>query len=299
MTRKPPAFSDVLDTLDLEEIEDGVYEGLSPQGGWNRIFGGQLIGQSLVAAQRTIKDLAARPLHSFHSHFLRPGNAELPLRFEVENIRDGRSFSTRHVRATQQGKGVLMMTVSFQDREEGFEHQIEMPDLPSFEDVEITPDMFAKRTKDLPEEMRRHLSQPRPIEMRFITDREMHDPKPGDPEVDLWFRAAETVALGDDQADHNAVLTFASDMSFMDTALVPHGSSLMDPNVHGVSLDHSVWFHEPVDMREWLLFTRESPWASHGRGFVRGMIFNQAGKLVASVSQECLIRKLPSGGEGA
>lgn len=292
MAKKRPGFSDLVETLDLEQIEDNVFEGLSPKGGWNRIFGGQLIGQSLVAAQRSISDLGARPTHSFHSHFLRPGNADVPIRYEVETIRDGRSFSTRHVRATQNGKGILMMTASFQDHEEGFEHQIEMPDVPSVEDVAITPDVFAKRIKDLPKEMREHMSAPRPIEMRFITEREMHDPKPGDPEVDLWFRAADHVELSDAPGMQEAVLTFASDMSFMDTALVPHGSSLMDPKVHGVSLDHSVWFHEPVDMREWLLFTRESPWASRGRGFVRGMIFNQKGKLVASVSQECLIRKI-------
>lgn len=292
MAKSRPSHSDIVGTLDLETIDENVFEGLSPEGGWNRIFGGQLIAQSLVAAQRSVKDIAARPTHSFHSHFLRPGNADIPVRFEVENIRDGRSFSTRHVRATQNGKGVLMMTVSFQDREEGFEHQIAMPDVPSVDEVEIRPDPFAERMKELPEEVRERMSQPRPIEMRFITEREMHDPKPADPEVDLWFRAADHVDLPDDPAVHEAVLTFASDMMFMDTALVPHGSSLIDPDVHGVSLDHSVWFHEQIDMRQWHLFQRKSPWAAHGRGFVRGMIFDQGGKLVASVIQECLIRKI-------
>ena len=292
MAKARPDHSDVLATLDLEKLEDNVFEGLSPKSDWKRIFGGQVIAQGIVAAQRTVEDLKARPAHSFHSHFLRPGNPDIPIRYEVENIRDGRSFSTRHVRGTQNGKGILMMTASFQDYEKGFEHQVKMPEVPPPHDVEITPDAFAKSIEHLPEEMQKRMSGPRPIEMRFITERQMHDPKPADPEVDLWFRAAEFVDLPDDPPLHQGFLTFASDMSFMDTALVPHGSSLMDPNVHGVSLDHSVWFHEPVDMREWHLFTRESPWASHGRGYVRGMVFNQKGTLVASVIQECLIRKL-------
>lgn len=292
MTKPRPGHSDVLGALDLEIVEDNVFEGLSPDTDWGRIFGGQVIAQGIVAAQRTINDLGARPTHSFHAHFLRPGNPDIPIRYEVENIRDGRSFSTRHVRGTQNGKGILMMTASFQEREDGFEHQVSMPDVPPPEEVEVSPDMFAKSIEHLPEEMQKRMSEPRPIEMRFITDRQMHDPKPGDPEVDLWFRAADFVDLPEDPSVHEAFLTFASDMSFMDTALVPHGSSLMDPNVHGVSLDHSVWFHEPINMREWHLFARESPWASHGRGFVRGMIFSQSGKLVASVVQECLIRKV-------
>ncbi len=292
MGKARPGHSDILGTLDLETIDENTFEGLSPESGWGRIFGGQVIAQGIVAAQRTVENLSARPTHSFHSHFLRPGNPDIPIRYEVENIRDGRSFSTRHVRGTQNGKGILMMTASFQDREEGFEHQIDMPDVPSPHDVEITPDAFAKSIEHLPEELQKRMSEPRPIEMRFITERQMHDPKPGDPEVDLWFRAADFVDLPDDPFIHEAFLTFASDMSFMDTALVPHGTSLIAPDVHGVSLDHSVWFHEPVDMRQWHLFTRESPWASHGRGFVRGMVFSQSGKLVASVSQECLIRKL-------
>lgn len=292
MTRARPKQSDVLDQLTLEQLEDHVFEGLSPDTGWGRIFGGQVLGQSLVAAQNTIEDLGKRPVHSFHSHFLRPGNPDIPIRFEVETIRDGRSFSTRHVRATQKGKGILMTTASFQDHEEGFEHQIAMPDLPSAEEIGLKPDAFEKQMDKLPDDVRKRMNEPRPIEMRFITDREMHDPKPGDPEVDIWFRAADFLDLPKDQAVQKAVLAYASDMAFMDTALVPHGSSLMDPKVHGVSLDHSVWFHESVDMREWMLFQRESPWARRGRGYVRGMIFNLEGRLVASVVQECLIRRL-------
>jgi acyl-CoA thioesterase II len=292
MSKKRPSHSDVLGTLDLENLEDNVFEGLSPATRWGRIFGGQVIGQALVAAQRTVETITERPTHSFHSHFLRPGDPDVPIRYDVETIRDGRSFSTRHVRATQNGKGILMMTASFQDREEGFEHQVEMPVVPGPDEVALTPEIFAARLAEMPDEVRKEMNEPRPIEMRFITDREMHNPKSGDPEVDLWFRIAPKQDMPGDLAIHEAALAFASDMSFMDTALIPHGSSLMDPKVHGVSLDHSVWFHEPVNMKDWLLFKRESPWASHGRGFIRGMIFNQQGKLVASVVQECLIRKL-------
>lgn len=297
MTRKRPAGSDIVGTLELEEIEDMVFEGLSPDSGWGRIFGGQVLGQALAAGQMTIADLASRPTHSFHAHFLRPGNPDTPIRFEVENIRDGRSFSTRHIRATQNGKGILMMTASFQEPEQGFEHQVEMPKVPLPDDIDGRPmeDAWKKRMQDLPEAMQKRMTEPRPLEMRFTKHRDMADPEPGDPEVDVWFRVAEWVDLPkDDLALNNAIMAYASDMQFMDTALVPHGSSLMDPKVHGVSLDHGVWLHEPVDVKEWMLFVRKSHWAANGRGFVRGKIFSESGRLVATVVQECLIRRLES-----
>lgn len=296
MSKERPKHEDVMATLDLEEIEHNVFQGLSPESNWSRIFGGQVIGQSLAAGQKTITDLAARPTHSFNSHFLRPGNPDIPIRYEVENIRDGRSFSTRHIRATQNGKGILLMTASFQDHEEGFEHQTPMPKVPSPEDVEIPADEIARRLKNLPKEMQEHLSRPQPIEMRFVTERDMLNPKPGDPEIDIWFRAAQSLAVPNsspnNRALHAAVFAYASDMSFMDTALIPHGSSLMDSKVHGVSLDHSVWFHEDINMHDWMLFSRESTWARHGRGYIRGMVFSREGRLLASVTQECLIRKM-------
>lgn len=294
MEKQRPEQEDILATIQLEQIEENVFEGLSPKSDWGRIFGGQVLGQGITAAQKTVVNLNERPTHSFSSHFLRPGNPDIPIRFEVENIRDGRSFSTRHVRATQNGKGILIMTASFQDFEEGFEHQSTMPKVPTPEEVELSPEQMQNRLESMPEAMRKHMSRPRSIDMRFITDRDMINPKAAAPEVDLWFRATDTMPIPDNRAVQAAVFSYASDMSFMDTAMVPHGSSLMDPTVHGVSLDHSVWFHDDIDMNDWLLFTRESPWARHGRGYVRGMVYNRAGLLVASVVQECLIRKMPA-----
>lgn len=249
MDSQRPQFDDILAMLDLRPLGDDRFEGLSPETDWHRIFGGQVLAQGLVAANRTVDDFDVRPAHSFHSHFLRPGNPDIPILFEVERVRDGRSVAIRQVHAKQNGKDILMMTVSYHVREEGFEHQTQMPDVISPEEAKLDVVMFQEKLKDLPEEVRENVTRRRPIEMRFVTEREMFNPVAAEPKVDVWFRATEAMDLQGDLATHLAVLTYASDMTFMDTCLVPHGTSLVDPKMNGVSLDHSVWFHEPVDVR--------------------------------------------------
>lgn len=276
----------LLETLDLERIEENLFRGVSPEGSWQRVFGGQVIAQALVAAQRTVP--AERPVHSLHGYFMRPGDPKVPIVYEVDRIRDGGSFSTRLVAAIQHGEAIFTLTASFQRHEEGLTHQVAMPDVPGPDALPHGEALKALLLDKAPEPVLRYWKRPRPIEFRpvafdhYITNDKL------DPVQQIWVRAIDDV--GDDPALNAAVLAYLSDMTLLDTALFAHGRSIFDPGIQAASLDHSMWFHRPVRVSDWLLYAQDSPNSSGGRGLTRGSLFSPEGVLVASVAQEGLIR---------
>ena len=280
------AVKTLLEILNLEPLEHNLYRGRSPQVGWQRVFGGQVIGQALVAAIRTVKD---RSVHSMHGYFMRPGDPEVPIIYQVERDRDGKSFATRRVIAIQHGQPIFTMGASFHKHEDGFDHQIKMPDVPAPENLPSEKQMKANFLKKMPGYIRQYWERDRPFEIRPVKMRNYLDPEKSDPAQSIWIKATEN--LPEDPAIHQCVLSYASDMTLLDTSLLPHGHTLFDPEIMLASLDHSLWFHRPVKADEWMLYAQDSPSASGARGFNRGNIFNQNGALLASVAQEGLIRK--------
>jgi acyl-CoA thioesterase II len=272
--------------LDLEEIDVNHYRGTSPNEGWQRVYGGQVIGQALVAASRTVEP--DRPAHSLHGYFLRPGDTTMPILYVVDRIRDGKSFTTRRVVAVQHGKAIFNMAISFQTIEDGLAHQFDMPDVPAPEDLEDEVSLRTRWSKDLPEEYRNAFTRERPIEVRPINPYNFFDPTKSAPFYNCWMRARD--ALPADPRLHQCVLAYLSDWALLDTSLIPHGISYMQQNVQSASLDHAMWFHRSFRADEWLLFIQDSPSASGARGFNRGLIYRRDGALVASVAQEGLIR---------
>jgi acyl-CoA thioesterase II len=268
--------------LDLEPIEVNIFRGVSPEEDRQRIFGGQVAGQALVAAARTVDD--DRSVHSLHAYFLRPGDPTIPVLYEVDRIRDGRSFTTRRVVAIQHGRPIFNMSASFQVHEEGFDHSAEMPDVP---DPETLP-TFRERMADYREQFGDLLDRARPIDIRHV-DWLPHDrSQPLPPYQRVWLRADGK--LPDDPLIHTIALTYASDMTLLDTSLLPHGGSWSQPGLFMASLDHAMWFHRPFRADDWLLYVQDSPSASGGRGLSRGLVFTREGTLVATVMQEGLIR---------
>ncbi|HEB91329.1 MAG TPA: acyl-CoA thioesterase II [Deltaproteobacteria bacterium] len=288
------ALQSLLDLLDLEEIELNLFRGRSPQERSQRVFGGQVVGQALVAAYRTVED---RHVHSLKGDFLRPGDPKIPILYEVDRIRDGRSFTTRRVVAIQHGRAIFSMSVSFQIEESGLEHQASMPDVPGPTETP-DPHMYDEKLRaHLPPERRDWLDRVPPIESRPVRPIDPIDPEKRPPELAVWLRAAG--GMPDDDRLHQCVLAYASDMHLLDTCLLPHGISWLSPNFQSASLDHSIWFHRRFRADEWLLFVQDSPSASGARGFNRGLVFTEDGRLIASVVQEGLIRLRgsdPSGG---
>lgn len=277
----------LLATLDLERLEVNLYRGSSPDVGWQRVFGGQVVGQALMAAQRTVEP--DRSVHSLHGYFIRPGDPDVPIIYDVARDRDGRSFTTRRIIAIQHGNPIFSMLASFHIAEPGFEHQIAMPSVPSPEDLPGERDLLAASAEKMPGNMRRYFERDRPIELRHCDPDHLLDPaKNRRLGQDVWFRA--TGDLPDDPALHRCVLAYASDMTLIDTALVPHGMNFFDNRLQLASLDHALWFHRPFRADAWLLYAQDTPSASGGRGFNRGLIFTREGRLVASVAQEGLIR---------
>jgi len=273
--------------LDVEEIDTDLYRGPRQPGGEGRVFGGQVIGQALQAAQRSVEgDKAA---HSLHAYFMRPGSEDHPIVYRVVRDFEGRSFATRRVIALQRGQPILNLAASFQLAEDGLAHQASMPDVPAPEQVRSDREVRGELADSVPERFRRHLTRPRPIETRSITPRGFVDPAPAEPVQAIWFRATAPVA--DDPALHRAMLAYASDMGLLGTAMMPHGVGWMNRGMQTASLDHALWLHEPFRVDEWLLYATDSPWAGHARGFNRGSIFTRDGRLVASVAQEGLIRR--------
>ncbi len=282
------AVAELLSILDLEKLEHNLFRGRSPQNGWQRVFGGQVVGQALVAADRTV-DADDRLPHSMHAYFLLPGNPKVPIIYDVERIRDGGSFTTRRVKAIQHGQPIFTMSVSFHKSEPGFDHQIPMPDVPDPDNLPSEAELRAKLLPNLPEVMRTYWERDRPIELRPVDISRYISGEKAEPRQYIWIRANGT--LPDDVRLHQCVLAYASDFSLLDTALVAHGRVLFDPRLMLASLDHAVWFHRPFRADEWLLYAQDSPSAQMARGFTRGSIFSRDGMLVASVAQEGLIRE--------
>jgi acyl-CoA thioesterase-2 len=281
------AVDDLLAILDLEQLEHNLFRGRSPQVGWQRVFGGQVIGQALVAACRTV-DLADRQPHSLHAYFLLAGDPKTPIIYEVDRIRDGRSFTTRRVVAIQHGAAIFSMSASFHVAEPGFEHAAPMPSVPPPEELPSDHEIKSRVMPIMPDPVRAYFERERPIELKPVEfDRYLsRDPK--EPKFNVWIRA--TGPLPDDPAIHQCVLAYASDLMLLDSSLIAHGRTVFERAVQAASLDHALWIHQPFRADEWLLYAQDSPSASGARGFARGLIFSRDGRLVASVAQEGLIR---------
>lgn len=290
MSRQPaknPAMHALLETLNLERLESRLFRGKSPQVGWQRVFGGQVIGQALVAATRTVEE--GRFVHSLHAYFVRPGDPSVPIIYDVENIRDGGSFATRRVVAIQHGKPIYFMTASFQDDEDGLEHQAPMPDVPRPEDLLGEADLKERFMTEAPEHIRAYWQRPRPIELRPVSLDHYFSREKLEPRQNIWVRT--TGPVPGERHLQAAVLAYLSDMTLLDTSLFAHGTSVLDRTLQVASLDHAMWFHRPPNVDDWLLYSQDSPSASGGRGMTRGAIFTRSGTLIASVAQEGLIRK--------
>jgi len=272
--------------LDLEPIEVNLFRGLSPPGEQRqRVFGGQVAGQALVAAARTV-ELDDGVVHSLHAYFLRPGDPSVPILYQVDRIRDGRSFTTRRVVAIQHGKAIFNLQASFQAVEEGMEHQAPMPSVPPPE----TFPTFRERWAPYAAEMGDWYTRPRPIDFRTVNYRPEDRRRPLPPVQQVWLKAAGS--LPDNPILHTCILTYASDMTLLDTAALPHGGEYDDQHMMVASLDHAMWFHRPFRADEWLLYDQDSPSASGARGIARGLVFRADGTLIASVVQEGLLRRL-------
>jgi acyl-CoA thioesterase-2 len=276
----------LIETLALEPIEVNLFRGLSPNEGFPRIFGGLVIAQALLAAYETVED---RICHSLHAYFIRPGDVTIPVLYEVDRSRDGGTFTTRRVTAIQNGKQIFNLAASFQVAEEGLEHQSPMPEHPDPEAVKTEMEqMLAKYGERLPDRMREQMNRPRPIDLRWPDPQDLFKPTPKAPRKQVWMRAK--APIGDQVKLQQACLAYASDMAFMETALRVHGLTWQTPGLQSASLDHAMWFHRPVNFNDWLLFDQDCPSTSQGRGFIRGEMYTQDGRLAASVAQECLMR---------
>ena len=281
------AVQDLLSVLDLETLDVNLFRGRSPQVGWQRVFGGQVIGQALVAAVRTVDP--SRPPHSMHAYFLLPGDPKVPIIYDVDPIRDGKSFTTRRVTARQHGHAIFSMLVSFHANEPGLDHQAPMPDVPPPEQLPDELEMRRSILPTMPDPVRRYYERERPIELRPVEYERYAGKKYPEGNFHLWIRA--TGRLPDDPAIHQCVLAYASDMTLLDAALVRHGRTLFEREFMAASLDHALWLHRPFRADEWLLYAQDSPNLHGSRGFSRGLIFTRDGTLVASVAQEGLVRQ--------
>jgi acyl-CoA thioesterase II len=281
------AVADLLAILDLEQLEVNLFRGRSPQSRWQRVFGGQVIGQALVAASLTVEP-ERRP-HSLHAYFLLGGDPKVPIIYEVDRIRDGKSFTTRRVVGIQHGQPIFSMSASFHVEEAGFSHQSAMPDVPPPEKLPSGPELPAAALATMPEVVRRFFEQERPVELRPVEIERYLGNSTKDPRFHIWIRT--TGPLPDDPSIHQCVLAYASDMILLDTSLIPHSRTVFDRGIIAASLDHALWFHRPFRADEWLLYAQDTPSASGARGFSRGLIFKRDGTLVASVAQEGLVRE--------
>ena len=284
-----PVVSELIELLSLERLEDNLFRGQSRDIGTKYVFGGQVLGQALSAAQATVQ--GGRAAHSLHAYFLRAGDIEHPIVYDVDCTRDGSSFSVRRVSAIQHGKVIFFCAASFQGQEAGVEHQLSMPEVPQPEDIEPAPAVPAEVMATLPPKVQRWLSRRGPFEFRHVYPRDELNPPKRPPFQQVWFRLTEPV--GDAPELHHALLAYASDFQLLGTANYPHGISYYQPNVQMASLDHALWFHRPFRADDWLLYSIDSPSAQNARGLARGQIFNRQGQLVASTAQEGLIRVVP------
>lgn len=284
-----PVVAELVDLLRLERLEDNLFRGQSRDIGTKYVFGGQVLGQALAAAQQTVDD--GRHVHSLHAYFLRAGDVDHPIVYDVNRARDGKSFSVRRVTAIQHGQPIFFTSASFQEPEPGAEHQLSMPEVPQPEDIEAVPAPSAEQLAQLPPKAQRWLSRMGPFEIRPVYPRDDLRPPKRPPFQHVWFRL--TGEVGDSPVLHQALLAYASDFHLLGTATFPHGISYYQPNVQMASLDHAMWFHRPFRADDWLLYSLDSPSAQGARGLSRGMIYSRDGRLVASTAQEGLIRVLP------
>lgn len=278
----------LLDLLALEALEVDLFRGTG-QGGETstRIFGGQVIGQALAAAYGTVPD---RLCHSLHAYFIRPGDPETPVIYQVDRARDGGSFTTRRVVAIQHGKQILNMSASFHNEETGWDHQHPMPEVKGPDGLKDRAEIHAENVQKLPEEYRAEFLRPRPIDIREVAPRDFLNPLPADDTNHLWFRMKE--AAGCTPQMQHCLLAYASDMNLLGSSLRPHGLSWLKNEVMSASLDHAMWFHGIPQFQDWHLYTMDSPWTGGARGFNRGAIYNRTGTLIASTVQEGLLRPI-------
>ncbi len=281
------ALDELIELLHLERLEVNLFRGLSPDENRQRVFGGQVAGQALVAAGRTVEH---GMVHSLHAYFLRPGDPRVPIIYDVDRIRDGRSFTTRRVVAIQHGKAIFNLSASFHVHEDGPEHQYAMPEAPDPESLPTIRERLTPHADRFPPEFADWIMRDRPIDTRSADLPRWLDPEPGvrEPEQLVWFRADGR--LPDDQLLHDCVVAYASDLTLLDTAVMAHANSWDDDRFMIASLDHAMWFHRPLKADEWLLYHQRSPSAQAGRGLAEGFIYRRDGALAVTVMQEGLIR---------
>ncbi|MAA73184.1 MAG: acyl-CoA thioesterase II [Salinisphaeraceae bacterium] len=282
-------LQDLLVLLNLEALETNLFRGESRDLGGKSVFGGQVLGQAMVAASRTVE--AGRPPHSLHGYFLRPGDMEAPIVYEVDRVREGRSFTTRRVQGIQHGKVIFSAIASYHGDEPGFQHGPPMPDVPPPEDLVSQHELrrqWAASRDDIPAKLKQAFCRPLAIDFKPVKARNPLRPDTREPRHPVWIKAADV--LPQDEILHRCVLAYASDFGLLPTGLLPHGKTFIDQDMIVASLDHAIWFHSSFRADEWLLYCMESPWAGSARALSRGQIFNRRGDLVASVAQEGLIR---------
>jgi len=280
-----PILEDLLHLLKLERIEDNYFRGESRDIGSAQVFGGQVLGQALSAAHHTVEN---RRAHSLHAYFLRRGDMQAPILYEVDRARDGGSFSMRRVVAIQHGRPIFNLAVSFQEPEQGLSHQAQMPDVPGPEGLQDATALAPEVLERIPQKMRRYLTLKRPFEFRPVRPMNFSQPEILPPAKHIWIKTVD--ALPDEDNVHQNLLAYVSDYELLGTSTLPHGLTFGSGKVQMASLDHALWFHRDVRVDEWLLYSTDSPSASGARGFSRGQFFTQSGELVASSAQEGLVR---------
>jgi acyl-CoA thioesterase-2 len=278
-------LQDLVKVLTLERLEINLFRGQSRDIGSPQVFGGQVLGQALVAASATVE---GRMVHSLHAYFMRRGDFNAPIVYDVDRARDGHHFSTRRVVAIQHGEQIFNMAASFQIAEHGIEHQAAMPDVPGPDALPEAQFHYRDVLPKLPERLRRLLEHKRPFEFRPVQPPAFLSTQPQSPQKQVWFRAIDR--LPDDESLHRCLLAYVSDFNLLDTAMRPHSVSAATPNIAIASIDHAMWFHHDVRVDEWLLYSTDSPSASGARGFARGSIYRVDGRLLASTAQEGLMR---------
>ena len=275
--------------LDLERIEDGFYLGQSWDLGYRALYGGQVLGQSIAAAYQTVEP--SHVIHSLHSYFLLPGDAQKPVLYDIENVRDGRSFSSRRVKAIQNGRTIFDMTASFQKPEEGLSHQFaNMPQVPEPQEVQQDIRFYEDNFENLSQRMKESLSYHRPVDIRTVDSANSYTAETREPKRCIWLRSRD--ALNCPLSTHQASLAYASDYHFLSTSLQPHGLAVHDKSLRLATIDHAMWFHKPFKFDDWLLYEMESPFSGNARGLVQGKVFDRSGSLVASTLQEGLMRQV-------
>ncbi len=281
------AMRELLDILDLEMLEHNLFRGRSPQVGWQRVFGGQVISQALISAQRTVAP--DRHVHSLHCYFMLAGDPSVPIVYQVDRLRDGGSFTTRRVTAIQHGNAIFSLECSFQVDEQGLEHQMPMPlDVPPPESLKTQFELIEESGHEMPENIRRFWARERPLEIKPVQVEHYVTRNRLEPKQQLWVRMTGDVP--DDRRLQAAILAYLSDMTLLDTSTFAHGRSGFDRDIQMASLDHAMWFHRGHALDDWMLYTQDSPTTIGSRGFSRGFLYGRDGRLIASTAQEGLVR---------